>query len=142
MAKTGWDVLKFQVTSVSATTTFHDISQYITDWSGLEILAELQESHALGDAWAEQAYANFRRMSPITFGGFYDDVAASGPHALFGNATDLGAERVAKLNFGTTNAYPKFDFLIRRYTRKPNRGQLTGYEVEILPTGAITVVTT
>lgn len=142
MAKTGFDVLAFKITSSSATGAFHDLSQYITEYSGLEILAELQESHTLGDAWAEQAYANFRRISPITIGGFYDDVAASGPVALLGNATDLGAERVIKLNFGTTNAYPKCDVLVRRFSRKPNRGQLTGYECELQPIGALTVVTT
>ena len=142
MAKTDGSLVAFKLTSGSATTAFHDISQYIDEFSGLESMADLVESHTLGDSWLEQAYTGFRRMSPITIAGFYDDVAASGPNALLGNATDLGAERVIKLNFGTTNAYPKTDVIIRRYSRKPARGALTRYEAELMPTGALTVVTT
>ena len=142
MAKTDFTITGFKATTSSATAAFHDISQYITEFDGLELLAETIESHGLGDAWAEVAYTGLRRISPIRIGGFYDDVAASGPHALFGNATDLGAERVIKVNFGTTNAYPKCDVIVKRYSRKPARGELTKYEVELLPTGAITVVTT
>lgn len=142
MAKTGFDLVGFKCTSVSATTAYHDLSQYITEYSGFEWLAELEESHAMGDAWAEVAYTGFRRASPITIGGFYDDVAASGPHAIFGQATDIGAERNIKLNFGTTNAYPKVDVIVKRYSRKAARGTLTKFEVELIPTGAVTVVTT
>lgn len=142
MAKTDFTVTAFKLTSSSATASFHDLSQYIDEFDGLEQLAELQESHTLGDAWAEQAYTGLRRISPIRIAGFYDDVAASGPHALLGQTTDIGAERVIKVNFGTTNAYPKCDVIVRRYSRRPTRGQLTRYEAELMPTGALTVVTT
>lgn len=142
MAKTDFTITAFKLTSTSATGAFHDISQYITEFDGLEILAETIESHTLGDAWAEVAYTGLRRMSPIKISGFYDDAAASGPNALLGNATDVGAERVIKLNFGTTNAYPKTDVIVKRFSRKPVRGELTKFEAELLPTGALTVVTT
>jgi hypothetical protein len=131
MAKTDFSLTGFKVTTVSATTAYHDLSQYITE-----------ESHAMGDAWVEHLYTGMRRVTPITIGGFYDDVGASGPHAIFGQATDIGAERNVKLNLGTTNAYPKFDVIVKRYTRKPVRGVLTKFEVELLPTGAVTVVAT
>lgn len=140
MAKTNAFVI--QVTSSSSTGAFHNISDYITDFSGLNIEAILEESHAVGDSWREVLYTGFRQANEITMGGFYDDAAASGPHALFGQATDLGAERVMKLNFGTTNAYPKFDYIIRSYNRTPTRGQLTRFEAVLAISGAITVVTT
>ena len=41
----------------------------------------------MGDAWIEQSYVGLRRVSPITIAGFYDDVAASGPVAILGNAS-------------------------------------------------------
>ena len=142
MPKTDFTISAFRLTSSSATAAFHDLTQYITEFDGLELLAETQESHTMGDSWAEEAFTGLRRVSPIKIGGFYDDVAASGPHALLGNTTDIGAERVIKLNFGTTNAYPKVDVIVKRYSRKPVRGELTKFEAEFIPTGAVTVVTT
>ena len=142
MAKVDGSMMQIKVTTSSATGSFHDLAQYITDFSGLEILADLVESHTFGDAWVEQSYTGFKRVGDITLSGFYDDVAASGPHAIFGQSSDLGAERVMKINLGTTNAYPKFDFLVASYKRMPTRGELTRYEVVIKPTGALTVATT
>ncbi len=142
MAKVGFDVTHFLVTPTSATTTWHDLAQYITEYSGLELLAETEETHGMADSWVENAPTGLKRVSPITIGGFYDDVAASGPVALFGNASDIGAERCIKVNFGTTNAYPKTDVIVKRFNKKPARGELTKYEVELLPTGAYTVVAT
>ena len=96
----------------------------------------------MGDAWVEQSFAGLRRVSPITISGFYDDVAASGPVAILGNATDIGAERVVKVNFGTTNAYSKVDVIVSKFSKMPKRGELTRFEAELMPTGALTVVTT
>ena len=142
MAKTDFTITGFRITTTSATAAYHDLSQYIIDFSGLEILAETQESHAMGDTWEEHLYAGLRKASPITIGGFYDDVAASGPHAILGQTTDVGAERNIKVNFGTTNAYPKVDVIVKRYSRKPSRGELTKWEAELQPTGAVTIATT
>lgn len=142
MARTNFSNISLKITTTSATTAYHDLSQYITEFSGMELLAETEESHALGDAWVENFYTGLRRVSPITISGFYDDAAASGPHAILGNTTDVGASRNIKVNFGTTNAYPKVDVVVKRYNRRPVRGELTKFEAELLPTGAVTVVTT
>ena len=142
MAKTDFTISAFSITTTSATGAFHNLGGYIDEFSGLEILAEIQETHGMGDAWAEQTFAGLRRVSPVTISGFYDDVAASGPVAILGNATDVGAERVIKVNFGTTNAYPKVDVIVQRFAKMPKRGELTRWEAELLPTGAVTVVTT
>ncbi len=142
MAKYGFDVVSFKVTSVSATTAYHDLSQYITEINGLDLEAILEESHTMGDAWVENLPTGLKKVNEITISGFYDDAASSGPAALLGNATDIGAERGVKMNFGTTNVWPKTDVIIRRFARKPARGTLTKFECTLLPTGAYTIGTT
>lgn len=142
MAKQAWSGMSLKVTTTSATAAFQDISQTITEFSGLEIAGETQESHGLGDAWVEHYFAGLKRVSPITLGGFYDDDGTSGVQTIFGNASDIGAERVIKINFGTANAFPKMDVIVKRWSRKPSRGELIAFEVELLPTGAVTVATT
>jgi len=141
MGKYGYDALQFNISSNTASTAFHNLGPFIDEFSGIEVNAELAETHAMGDAWPENTWTNFSRVTPITLGGFYDDVAASGPHALLGT-TNVGAERVIKVNMGTTNAYDKVRAVIRKYTRKPARGALTRYEAELMPTGARTQVAT
>ena len=141
MAKLGADVFAIKITSSSSTGSYNDISQYVTDFSGLNIEAVLQESHTFGDAWKEQLYTGFKMGADITMKGFYDDVAATGPNALLG-FTNLGGERVIKLNVGTTNAYPKMDVLIKSYDTLPKRGSLTEFQSVLTITGAITIATT
>lgn len=142
MAKTDYTVSKFQITTSSATAAFHDIGPYITEFSGIEVVGETEETHGMGDSFAENSFTGLKRTSPITISGFYDDVAASGPHAILGQTTDIGAERCIKLNLGTTDAYPKTDVIIKRYTRHPVRGELTKFECELLPTASYSIVTT
>lgn len=142
MARLGSDVLAIRVTTTSATASFRDITQQVTEIDGLTIEAILEESHTLGDAFTEQSFVGVRRIADITIRGFYDDDTSTGTFGIFGNATDAGAERVLKLNIGTTNSYPKLDFIVKSYSRMPSIGELTKFELVIAPTGALTVVTT
>lgn len=142
MGKVDFTQIDFKISSNTASAAFHSLANYITDFSGINLEALTQESHALGDAWEEFSPTGLKRVQPITIGGFYDDVAASGPAALLGNATDLGSERVVKVNMGTTNAYHKTKVIIKRFSRKPTRGELTKYEVEFLPSSGYSVVAT
>ena len=142
MPNLGGDVVVIRVTSSSSTASFRDISAQVQDFSGLDFEAILQESHTFGDAWQENLYANFRKINEITFGGFYDDDTTTGVRGLFFQTTDVGAERVMKINFGSTNAYPKFDYLIRKSRLLPKRGELSMYEITIQPTGALTIAAT
>jgi len=135
--------IEIYVTTASSTGAFHNISPFVRGFSpGINIEAILQESHTFGDSWVEQSKVGIYRMADITISGFYDDVAASGPHAIFGALAALGAERVIKLDLGTTNEYPKVDVIIKEYHRMPSLGELTGYEVVLAPTGAVTYGTT
>ncbi len=139
MAKVDYSLAAFLVTTSTATTAYHDLGPYITEMNGLDIEAITEESHTMGDAWVENAYTGLRKVNEITISGFYDDVAASGPVAILGNASDVGAERSIKVKFGTTNVYPKVDVIVRRFARKPVRGALTKFECALLPTGAYTI---
>ncbi len=142
MAKVDYTLTQFRITTTSATTAYHDIGPYITEMSGLEIEGLTEETHGMGAAWVANAFVGVKKLSPITISGFYDDVAASGPVAILGNATDIGAERNIKLNLGTTNAYPKLDVIITKFSRRPIRSKLTKFEAEFLPCSTYSIVTT
>lgn len=146
MARVGSNVIAIRVTTASSTGSFHNISDYVREISGLNVEAMLTESHAFGDAWVEQSYVGVNQIADITLSGFHDDssgaATSNSPHALFGAIAALGTERVVKLNLGTTNEYPKFDVLIQSYSRTPAVGELTAFEVVLRPTGAMTYVTT
>ena len=141
MAILGPDVISFKITSSSSTGAYHDITQYIEEWSGFDLEAVLHQSETFGNAYAEQLYTGFRRLADITVKGPYNDVAASGPNALLGLA-NLGGERNIKVNVGTTNAYPKVDVIVKSYKIIPRRGELSMYEAVLAPTGAYTIATT
>ena len=142
MAKVGSNVVNIKVTTASSTGAYHDIRDYVRTISGLNVQALTQESEAFGDSWKEHLYTGMNGVDDITLGGYYDDVAASGPHAIFGAIAVLGAERVIKLNLGTTNEYPKVDVIVAQYNRTPTVGELTGFELVLRPTGALTYATT
>ena len=142
MAILGSNVFGVKVTSTSTTASYNDISNYVTAFSGWITEAILQESEAFGDSWQEQLYTGVNRMSDITLDTFYDDAANTSPVALFGTLAQLGGERSVKLNIGTTNAYPKFDVLIKSVERLPKRAELTGFRVVLAPTGAAVLATT
>ena len=121
------------------------MSGYITGISGFAIEAMMAETHGFGDAWKEQSFTGLKAVSDITISGPFNDVAASGPHILWGNTSDLGAERSWKLYFAGTgsvaNNARKFDALIKSYTVTPTRGELHQYQLVITPTGAVTTTT-
>lgn len=142
MAVAGQDLFQLLVTTTSSTAAYRDISQQVITFGGFNTEAILEQSDAFGDAWREFLYTGIRQMDDITVGGLFEDTAtATGVHAIFGQATDLGAERECELNFrvaagGTDVA--KFDFLVKSYKRLPSRGALTRFEMVWTPTGAMT----
>lgn len=142
MARYGGDVVNYKVTTTSATAAYRDISQQVLEFSGIDLEAILEQGHTFGDAWEESAYTGMRKINEITMTTFWDDDTSTGVQGMFGNASDIGAERNIKINLGTTNAYPKFDFIIRRVSKKPQVGALTKCDIVIVPTGALTIVTT
>ncbi len=145
MAKYGFNNAQLKITAASTTGSFLDISNYIDTISGLDMEAMVQDSHAMGDSWAESLFTGTKRFNTFTIEGFYDDVATSGPHVLFGAPNSLGNERVIKFSPdgptpGTANAI-KSDVIISKYMTKPTRNELTRFTLTLVPTGAVTSTT-
>lgn len=142
MAYVGSDVVAIRVTTTSSTGSFRDISQQVDQISGFDFEAILQESHGFGDAYVENIFTGLRRINPVTITARFDDDTSTGIQGIFGVSSDVGAERVVKLNLGTTNAYIKFDFIHQKTRKLPGRGALTNVELTWMPTGSFTIVTT
>lgn len=127
-------------TVASSATGMLPMQGYITAIDGVNLEALLTESHAFGDSWAEALYVGVRKLNPFSIEGFYDDVAASGPHLLWGQATDVGAERYIEMDWGSSDVL-NGRVLVKSYERQTMRDDLTKYKVEFQPTGAFATST-
>lgn len=134
MAKRDFVQAGIKITSSSSTGSYHIISDYLDTIGGFQIEALTQETHAAGDSYVESAWTGVKRIPDITLGGFFDDVAASGPRALLGGV-NVGGERNIKYYVATADSY-KVDVLIASYQDSPVRNELTRFESVLRPTGA------
>lgn len=143
MANRGQPDFTITVTTTSATAAFRDISQQVDTINGLNLEALLEQSDAFGDSWREFLYTGVKQADDLVIEGFYEDTAtATGVAAIFGNASDLGAEREVELNFaGAGSDVSHFDALVRSWWRGPRRGALTRYRLTLSPSGAVTTTT-
>ena len=123
-----------------ALSALKDISNYVMTINGFDIEAITQQSDAFGDSWVENLYTGIKKVGDIQIGGFYDDVAASGPHAIMGQTSDLGADRPFELSFGASDV-ANGRYILAKYTRMPKRGSLTEYQAVLRVTGAIGTAT-
>ena len=123
-----------------ALSALKDISQYVLTINGFDIEAMTQQSDAFGDSWVERLYTGIKQVGDIQIGGFYDDVAASGPHAIMGQTSDLGADRPFELNFGASDV-ANGRYVLAKYVRLPKRGALTEYQATLRVTGAVATAT-
>ena len=143
MAKYGSNALAFSMTTASSTATaWRDLSNYIDTVNGHKIEALVAETHGFGDSWQETLFTGVKKMDDITLGGFFDDVATSGPHALLGQSSDPGAERRAKFDFASpTSELAQFACIVVSYARMPTRNELTRFEAVLRPSGAVNTAT-
>lgn len=111
-----------------------DMTQYVDDVSSIDITAIIEESHGFGKSWAEQLYSGVKRMEPVTFSGFFDDTASTGPDVVF-NAP--GETRTMLLTLGGSKTVST-EAIITTYTRTPGRNASTRYSVVLTPTGTVT----
>ncbi len=149
MARKGPNDFQVKVTTVSSTAAFRDISAQVVTFSGFTVEAILELVHGFGKTYEESAPVGVNRIPAITLSGPYDNDTTTGIAGIFGVATDLGAERVLRLNFasgttGTTGAADnvKMDVIVQSYSRSPARGALTPVTVVLQPTGAFSVSST
>ncbi len=124
MARYGFNVAAFSITSSSTTGSFRNISNYVDFISGIDMEALTEEITAMQDTtptgmsvfgdglfgdgtfggitgadpaiWAQFSFIGLNRFNAFTLEGFYDDTAAISPQALFGDTAQLGEERVIK----------------------------------------------
>lgn len=133
----------------NATGTLQDMSQYITEFNGINIEAMLQESHAFGDAWVERLFAGVKQIGDITLKGFYDDTATTGPNAIFNDVGNTGTSApgtrelkitwdLANNGIGSGAKTTLVNTIIKSYARVPSRGALTMFEVVLAVTGSPT----
>lgn len=107
----------------------YKLGVYLTGFSD-KAEAQVEESHALGDAWIEQTWTGVKQTE-VTVQGFYDDEAV-GQHEAIGNTTKVGSTAV--LCYGVEGNTSGAAFvgwsaaLQQNYTRSPERGALTKIE--------------
>lgn len=133
MAKYGSGAVVIEFDNSSGTLV--NMTQHVLELGGIDVQAVLEEdAHTFGDTWREVLATGVKRAEPITIGGFYDDTATTGPDAIFNS---VGSERTLKVTHGGTKT-TSVEAVIQSYRRRPQRNQLTRYEVSVIPTGAVT----
>ena len=149
MARKGPNVFQVKLTTVSSTGAFRDVSSQVVTFSGFTVEAILELVHGFGKTYEESAPVGVNRIPAITISGPVDNDTTTGITGILGVATDIGAERVLRLNFasGTTGATGaaenvKMDVIVQSYGRVAARGALTQYSAVLQPTGAFSVSTT
>ncbi len=130
------DLKIFVSTASNSNATVREISNYVDTFNGVALEALTQQSDAFGDSWVENLYVGVKKMDDMTMEGFYEDTAASSPHAIFGDMAHLGNERNFEINHGASDLV-NGKCLIAKYERLPKRGELTRFRVTLRPTGAI-----
>lgn len=137
MAKYGSNSVTINVDNSGGTPV--DMTQHTLDINDVEIETILEESHSFGDAWFESLATGVRRMAPIVMSGLYDDVAASGPDAMYVTTASgpSATTRTWQCVYGAAKS-TSVETLIAKYGRKLGRGALHKYQVTLQPTGAVT----
>lgn len=140
MADFVFQMSRSSATVASSATGLLPLQGYILAVDPVKLSAITVESHAFGDSWVENLYTGIRKLEPFKISGFYDDVAASGPHALLGQSTDIGAERYFEVSHGASDVL-NGRLLVLSYQRQAMRDDLTHFEAEFQPTGAMGTAT-
>lgn len=136
MAKFGSDVLSITFDDQGGTP--RDVTQYVTSINGVEIEAILEAITAFGDEWERHLGVGLSKMAPIVVGGFHDDTASSGPHAVF-RAVDSSpsqASRTFVAAFGGANGTVTVEARNAKYKILGKVGGITLFEATIQPSGA------
>ena len=137
MAKYGSNSLAISVDNSSGAAQV--MTSYITEVSGVEVEALLEESHSFGDAWFESLATGVRKGSDIELSGFFDDASSTGPDAIFNDVADGPADstRTITITWGGSKT-TSCETIISKYTRTAVRNELTKFSVTLTPTGTIT----
>ena len=122
--------------------TSYNVSQYIDELGGQKITSITEPTHSFGDSWEEHTPVGMSRGEPFEMGGWFDDTATSGPHAIFKDVDDGTTDdtRAVVIGFGNVR-YWHCDTRLTSYEVIASNGKLTKFRVNLLPTGTVTWTT-
>jgi hypothetical protein len=130
MANYGFPDLQIQIDNGAA---LKDISAYVTAINGVDLEQVLEELTSAGDDFPRWAEVGFSQGSDITLSGPYDDVA-NGPDLL-----KVGTgQKTLTVTIGGANSWSA-EVIRKSFKWTMARGELTGYEAVVTPTGTITI---
>ena len=109
------------------------VTAFIDSQTAVEIEAIIEESHSFGKSWVEHLFTGIKRMSELTFVGFYDDAAANFDAIFIG----IGGTRTVLLTWGSSKT-TSFEAIITKYVRTAGRNASTRATATLMPTGTVT----
>ena len=109
------------------------VTAFIDSQTAVEIEAIIEESHSFGKSWVEHLFTGIKRMSELTFEGFYDDAAANFDAIFIG----IGGTRTVLLTWGSSKT-TSFEVIITKYVRTTGRNASTRATATLMPTGTVT----
>lgn len=115
------------------------IQGHITEAFGVKIESAQEASQAFGDAWEESTPSGSRKGAPIPVGGFFDDTATTGPHAVL-SSPDYDPQAAARnlvIVFGNAKTVTT-TVRLTDYEVTATVGKLHKFKATLQPTGAIT----
>lgn len=113
-----------------------DMSAYITDADPIVRETPTEETTGFAASVESHASVGVEKSDSITLKGFYDDTASTGPHDIFNS---IGSTRTLKYTWGGAKT-TSVETIITSYKRLPKVKGLTGFEVTLQRTGAVTEV--
>ena len=117
-----------------------DISAHVLTINDIDVENITEETRPFGASWDEHQAIGVGRMPVIELGGVFDDVAATGPDALFAGRVPEGpaaATRGLKLTWGSTKT-SLVETILLTYRRTADKNGLTRWLARLQPTGAVT----
>ncbi len=137
-----YNSVDFKIEFDNSSGVLQDMSVYITDAGPMEKDTKPQEITPFGAADETFDGTGVGSVKSITLKGDYDDTATTGPDAIFndvGCKNTTGGTRTLKYTYGSTKT-TSVETIITGYKRVPGVKKLTGLEVTLQPTGAVTEV--
>lgn len=125
---------KHNSTEVIISYNAQTMTSYGTQIDGFERDTKMVETTPFGATDATYVGSGVKRVKPIKISGFYDDTVTTGPDAVFNT---LGTFATLQITYGNSKSSSVSAGVVS-YTRKPKVDDLTGYEVTLQPSGAVT----
>lgn len=116
-----------------------EMKAHVRGMNAVRVESLLEESHAMGDAWAASLASGLRQMGDLELEGLYDDTATTGPDAKWATVASGPSQATVTLiiTWGGSKT-TTVETLVMAYERQGNVGELTKYKAILRPTGTVT----